>query len=132
MDEVYNKLIITCNASCNKQTNICHELYGITIIINCVRFLLMCTIKCVIVSFLTDVIKMDPHVYLYIQPTNAVKQLLRSQKWIILLGCIVFINFICIARTPMLLLKLSQQIKPRINMMHGYFLEIHDIYYWME
>lgn len=39
-----------------------------------------------------------------------------------LLGCIVFINSICIARTPMLLFKLFKQIKTRINMIHGYFL----------
>lgn len=39
-----------------------------------------------------------------------------------LLGCIVFINSICIARIPMLLFKLFKQIKTRINMIHGYFL----------
>lgn len=39
-----------------------------------------------------------------------------------LLGCIVFINSICIARTSMLLFKLFKQIKTRIHMIHGYFL----------
>lgn len=38
-----------------------------------------------------------------------------------LLGCIVFINSICIARTSMLLFKLFKQIKTRIHMIHGYF-----------